>query len=237
MSPHTRPPCPHELRPGTTVCLHCRREARAAARARMRRLALRTGAATAGLVIVAAIAANAVEMLQRLHPAEERRFAATTSSQESPRARPTEAMVMPPAAARLASAEIAPPSTAPDPAPPALPRVADGRTELGAGVYAVREGTSVTVHFDTPSTRTRRRDKFERIVRATLPRIYGALADSLLAGTPAGALVPVGELPAQLESRGLQFPIADGWTLTLWPETRPANGGPLVVAYRTTLTH
>src|SRR5262249_28122750 len=41
--------CPHELRPGTTVCLHCRRVSRLAIRARRRRVLLRGSSALAVL--------------------------------------------------------------------------------------------------------------------------------------------------------------------------------------------
>src|SRR5690606_34538056 len=75
------------------------------------------------------------------------------------------------------------------PAPATTPIVGDGRTELGDGLYAIRAGQSVTVHFDVPHARTRRRDKFDRIVRATLPRIYGPVAQAALEDVPTGQLV------------------------------------------------
>jgi hypothetical protein len=144
------------------------------------------------------------------------------------------------AASRGEVLESRPPHRA---APPALastpshaapsPIIANGRTDLGDGLFAIRAGDTVTVHFDTPSTRTRRRDKFERVLRATLPKVYGAPADSLLAAIPVGALVPVGVLPAELSDRGLRLPPRDGRQLIIWPETRPGRDGPLVVAYRT----
>jgi hypothetical protein len=121
-------------------------------------------------------------------------------------------------------------------AAPLTPIVGHGRTELDSGIFVVREGSRITVHFDTPSTRTRRRDKFERIVRSTLPRIYGARADSLLARVPAGALISTGELPTELTERGVHLTLADGWRLALLPRTRHTDGGPLVIAYEATLS-
>ena len=120
-------------------------------------------------------------------------------------------------------------------APVVVPVIAEGRTELGDSVYAVRDGPTVTVHFDTYLTRTRRRDKFDRIVRETLPQIYGAPADSLLASVPVGQIAQGGDLLAELPSTGISFELADGSTLALWPRTRPGQDGPLVVAYRATV--
>jgi hypothetical protein len=142
------------------------------------------------------------------------------------------------ASMRLAStdAEAAPTTAAVTPAPaersaPA-PIVAEGRTELRDGIVAVRTGDTVAVHFDTPMTRTRRPEKFERIVRATLPEVFGTMADSALAATPAGRIASAGDLLTELPVRGVQLRTGDGDTLTLWPETRPGRDGPLVVTYR-----
>jgi hypothetical protein len=62
--------------------------------------------------------------------------------------------------------------------------------------------------------------------------VYGARADSLLAGVPEGGLVD-GDLLTELPARGLRVALADGWALRVWPETRPGRDGPLVVRYRT----
>ncbi|MGH7633455.1 MAG: hypothetical protein ACRENC_06975, partial [Gemmatimonadaceae bacterium] len=53
MSPRTLPPCTHPRGPGTTVCLHCRRDARRAAQARTAQLALRIGAGIIGVAVIA----------------------------------------------------------------------------------------------------------------------------------------------------------------------------------------
>jgi hypothetical protein len=139
----------------------------------------------------------------------------------------------------MAREEASPESAAPVAAAPApmyamtaAPVVSEGRTELGDGLFAVREGRSVTVHFDVPAARTRRRDKFDRIVRATLPRIYGEVAQSALDEIPAGQIVSAGTLPADLEKKGLRLALGDSASIELWPELRDANGGPLVVGYR-----
>jgi hypothetical protein len=141
-----------------------------------------------------------------------------------------------PAATRDSVPEIAAPlATAPSPNEPRVdaPIVDEGRTELGDGLFAVRDGRSVTVHFDVPEARTRRRDKFDRIVRATLPRIYGPVAEAALDGIPTGQIVTVGTLPTELEKSGVRLPLGDSASIGLWPELRDAPGGPLVVGYRT----
>jgi hypothetical protein len=99
-------------------------------------------------------------------------------------------------------------------------------------MFAERSGEEITVHFDTPLARTRRPDKFEAVLRATLPQIFGALVDSALADTPAGTLVPVEGLTTDLPTQGLYLPIPGGSTLRIWPETRHGENGRLVVRYR-----
>jgi hypothetical protein len=88
------------------------------------------------------------------------------------------------------------------------------------------------VHFDTSPLRTRRADKFDHVVRQTLPAVYGALADTLLAAIPEGRLAAPNELVTTLPTRGIQLPMPNGWRLGIWPETRPGRDGPLVVGYR-----
>jgi hypothetical protein len=122
---------------------------------------------------------------------------------------------------------------------PAQPRLAfavpEGRTALRDSVFAVRAGDSVIVHFDNMLTRTRRPDKFERVLRETLPAVYGARADSLLAALPDGKILGGGELLTELPARGIHLSVGDKWRLDIWPETRPGRDGPLVVRYRTKL--
>jgi hypothetical protein len=125
--------------------------------------------------------------------------------------------------------------------PPAKPAIApilpQGRSDLHDSLFAVRTGDTVVVHFDTAPTRTRRADKFEAIVRQTLRVVYGPLADTLLAGVKDGKLAPAKELLTLLPARGIHLQGPKGLRVALWPETRPGQNGPLVIAYRTTIEH
>jgi hypothetical protein len=109
--------------------------------------------------------------------------------------------------------------------------VSEGRTDLTASLVAERAGDSVVVDFDTPATRTRRRDKFESVVRQTLPMVFGAPVDSVLRTIPDGGLVGAVDLLEELPKRGVHLQLAPGMTLDLWPETRLGQDGPLVVSY------
>ena len=119
---------------------------------------------------------------------------------------------------------------------PLAPLVGPGRTDVGDGLYIERAGETVTVHFDTPETRTRRRDKFERVVRRTLPEVYGSAAEALLSSIPEGALVEPVDLVTEIAERGVELDAGNGWKFALWPETRPGQDGPLVVSYRVAVT-
>ena len=235
MSTPPSPTCAHELRPGTVVCLHCRHAAlEAAAAHRNRRLAKVGGVATL-LAVLAGGGSVALRTVRAAPPTP-----ATTQPALLTLASPM-VVAERPTAARPVPAEPTP--TEPTPATPATPRkggagglvIAEGRTALRAGVVAIRTGDTVAVHFDTPATRTRRMDKFERIVRETLPAVYGALADSALGTVPAGTLARGGDLLTELPTRGVRLRTAGGATLALWPATRPGRDGPLVVTYRATL--
>jgi hypothetical protein len=103
---------------------------------------------------------------------------------------------------------------------------------LKDSVLAERAGDSVIVDFDVTMMRTRRRDKFERIMRETLPAVYGARVDSVLAAIPEGSLIGEGDLLTELPLRGIHLPLGTAYQLILWPETRPGRDGPLVVSYR-----
>ena len=223
------PSCPHELRPGLQVCLHCRAAEREASRARLRRLAARVGIAATAIAVCAAVAMAGSDAFRKPRPktADARPDRAPADRQDGQQPRYAAADPSPatrPAAASSARARLA----------PVLP---EGRSTLVRaaidGLFAERSRDTVRVHFDTPTTRTRRRDKFESIVRATLPEVYGPSADSILAAVPAGTLAGSADLLAELPSRGLRLHSADGrTTLALWPETRPGQDGPLVVTYR-----
>ena len=231
MSEPSAPPCPHDVGPGIAVCLRCRQERRAASRDRRRRVFYATSAVILGIAVLGA--AGAAGMLD-----SELRAAG---------------IVLPPeptvTAAYIAPVVAAPEVTVPaettvtsaasvttPPAPELAPVIGEGRSDLRDGITAERSGAEVQVHFDQPLTRTRRPEKFEILVRSTLPQIYGAVADSALAAIPVGALVPREGLVTDLPTRGLVIPVRDGMTLRVWPETRPGQEGPLVVRYRATVT-
>src|SRR5205085_1101482 len=110
--------------------------------------------------------------------------------------------------------------------------VAIGESTLRNGLHASRTDTAVTVSFDTPETRTRIADKFERFVRETLPMIYGAAAETALAKLPIGAIARQGNLVQELPIRGVRIPVSDAMTMVVYPETRAGRDGPLVVRYR-----
>jgi hypothetical protein len=110
-----------------------------------------------------------------------------------------------------------------------------GRTDTVDDVILERTGDSVVVDFDTDIARTRRGDKFDHIVRQTLPLVYGPRVDPVLAAIPAGTLANDGDLVTELPARGIHLPLSDGWMLDVFPETRPGRDGPLVVTYRTRL--
>ena len=119
---------------------------------------------------------------------------------------------------------------------PVPPIVAEGRTELGDSVYAERAGGDVTVHFDTELLRTRLDEKFERVVRMTLPKVYGPEVGARLDSVSPGQFVR-GDLLTDLPSRGIALALpARGRTLMLYPMTRPGLGGPIVVGYRATVS-
>src|SRR6202043_1655125 len=108
----------------------------------------------------------------------------------------------------------------------------EGRTTLMDSIYAVRTGDSVLVNFDTQGNRTRRADKFEQMLRTTLPLVYGRRIASSLDSVPAGALLPSRDVTGELMSQGVHLTLDNGLRISLWPQTRSSADGPLVVAYR-----
>lgn len=236
--------CPHERRPGLTVCLHCRHAAREAEAAKRRRSLSRAAlvGAVAGLGVMIALAA-----VRASDDSAVPTLASAASLADAPPAPALEPPAADQAPVHLASAsEPAPevetgatPTVQPAPASSVAsslsPIVAAGRSELPEGLSVVRVGDSLTVHFDTELGRTRRPEKFERIVRLTVPLIYGARAESLLARLPEGAIAGAGELLTELPAHGVRIPTGDGWTLIVRPETRPGRDGPLVVRYIATV--
>ena len=243
-------PCPHDLGKGTSVCLRCRQERRDAERARQQRLLGLSGVAAMGLIGVYVIGASAASAF-RAHPRSD-------SAQVAPRAsvvassvgssvgssvvssgREGREVTLQGVAAPVPARETAPVSTAalePASRSPLALIVREGRTTLPDSIIAERGGDSVIVDFDTQAARTRRRDKFEDVVRRTLPLVYGATVDSVLRSIPAGGIVGGVDLLTELPRRGAHLKVAAGWTLDLWPETRPGHDGPLVVGYRARMT-
>jgi hypothetical protein len=118
---------------------------------------------------------------------------------------------------------------------PLSPILSQGETVLPEGVVALRTDSSVTLSFDTPETRTRMPEKFERFLRTTLPQVYGQAVDSVLAKVPDGGIARQGDIVSDLPTRGIRIPVKDAWTLAVYPETRPGHDGPLVVRYRVTM--
>ena len=214
--------CPHGLRPGTTVCLHCRHDARVAARQRRYRLLARAGLITLGGGAVVALVIGGVVAIA---PGENGAIAAAgetstvIASAGTPSAPPS----------NTSPAAIPAPTSA---ARPVLrPTIPEGRRELGDSMFAMREGSNVTVHFDTETLRTRFDWKFEGVVRAPRPLVYGEVTRAALDSIPTGTLVRGGDMLTDLPTRG--FPITVGEDqLRVWPITRPGRDGPLVVGYR-----
>ena len=249
MASRSAPPCTHELRPGTTVCLRCQHAERAVKRARQRQMLARGAAATLVLAVIAAVGiAGATAIRARVGVKSGEPAAAGDASPSVRESSPDSATSSPPAGS-LDSATVSAPI--PTPAGRVRPPVASpvvgsassaiasvspvvpvGRTVLRDTMVADRAGDTVRVHFDLLLSRTRRADKFEAIVRSTLPQVYGPVADSALRALPPGTMARAGDLIATLPERGIQIPLAGGRTIAVWPETRVGRDGPLVVAYR-----
>lgn len=246
--------CPHERRPGTTVCLHCRHAERLAAKAVRGRIfthvmlggaivgviAVAFAAATAALDGQPAVAAPAPATAARLAPAATQPSAAVATPASATRAASELPATLPAPAEQIASAATptperkAPaPATAPAaPLPSLYPMVPEGISPLADDMSVHRRGDTVIVHFDTELGRTRRPEKFEAIVRATLLQVYGAAAEPVLASAHPGLIAREGDLLAELPSRGVRIPTGDGTALSIWPVTRPGRDGPIVVSYR-----
>jgi hypothetical protein len=241
MSERTAPPCPHDVGPGISVCLRCRKESRIATRERRRRALFATAAIALGVATIgAAGAAGMLDSELRAAgfaipvasvPAEPSVPAPQSAPETTPDSAPDSVL----AAVASVSAEptvVSVASVTIPPAPELAATIGEGRTSLRDGIVADRRGDEITVHFDTPAARTRRVEKFEAVLRATLPQLYGPRVDSALLAIPVGTLVPAHGLTSDLPMQGLYVPIPGGPTLRIWPGTRPGADGPLVVRYR-----
>lgn len=215
------PVCNHERRPGTTVCLHCRHAERLAAAQRRKKLLLR-GAALA--IVVAVVSTTGLLSANVLRDRLSSRGAASRAP-----------------ARVVATAETSPPAPIVQQgdvgpiAPPLTPVISPGESILDEGIAAMRVDSSVTLSFDTPMLRTRIPDKFERFLRTTLREVYGPAIDSTLARLPDGTIASQGDLLRDLPVRGIHIPVSSGWSIAVFPETRPGQDGPLVVRYRVAL--
>jgi hypothetical protein len=217
----TNQSCPHDHRPGTTVCLHCRHAAIVASRKRRRQSVLRVAGAVLGVIVLTGGGTFGTYATRGYIAQRQARGATTQIAQQG------------------GAIAVAAASEAPRPAKPLpqrssgpVPIIALGETRLADSVRAVRADTGVTVFFDLTMIRTRRSDKFEHFLRSTLPEIYGPTVDSLLTLIPQGMIARQGDLLTELPVKGVKLALANGWKLTVWPEIRPGYEGPLVVRYR-----
>jgi hypothetical protein len=253
------PPCTHERRPGTTVCLLCRQEARVAASDRRKKLLLRGTALGIVVAVIALGLSSAAIFRGRAAAREEASAEAPASAKVAITPAPSPDSVIPQGGQAPGSAPGSAPISAPAPATPAVvpaaapakpaatvasvaandarnailvPTIKVGDTRLGNGAIATRNDSGVAVAFDTPELRTRTPQKFESFLRTTLSQIYGPRIDQVLAGLPSGKIVGQGDLVYDLPTRGIQLPVQQGWHLEVYPEIRPGRDGPLVVRYR-----
>jgi hypothetical protein len=232
------PVCMHELRPGTTVCVHCRHAARAVARERRQRFLLRAGAvATIAITLgaVGVLSAAALRARGSLHKSERPVVNAPLSTPDrAVVSTPTPVVQNPPALVQTAAAAPVTPrgETVAHSKAPFAPVVPQGQSSLPDGPTAVRADSLVTVSFDMPMIRTRIAAKFEHLVRSTLPAVYGRSIDSVLSRIPEGGIARQGDLVSELPTRGVRIPVNNEWSIALYPETRPGQDGPLVIRYR-----
>jgi hypothetical protein len=200
-------------------------------RARQRQMIARGAAATLVLGVIAAIGVAGATAIRARTGSNVNGTPATGDALQPTDSATDPAMVLPsdstPAEAPRLSVENAPVSGA-----VVAPVVPVGRTVLRDTMMADRAGDTVRVSFDLAMSRTRRAEKFEAIVRSTLPQVYGATADSALRALPFGSMARAGDLVTTLAEQGFHIPVPGGRTIAVWPETRAGRDGPLVVAYR-----
>lgn len=182
----------------------------------------RIGIAASGVVVAISLLIGAVMAI-----APDASSSTATEPTQSGNVVQASAQVVPrPASERIPLKPVAAPATRLE------PRIAEGRRELTDSMFAVRDGQEVMVHFDTEPLRTRYDWKFERVVRSTLPIVFGSVVRAALDSIPEGHLATGGDLLTELTTRGIELPVGEGQTLRVWPVTRPGQDGPLVVAYR-----
>ena len=242
MSSRSSPPCDHELRPGTAVCLRCQHAERAARRARQRQIMARSTAVALVLGVIAAIGVAGASVIRSrawtgstetlVRSGELQPPSATDSATDAaPETDSTPTVQVPQRTVASAAAMATTKATTPA-GVKVSPVVPVGGSALRDSMVADRAGDTVRVRFDLEMSRTRRPVKFEAIVRSTLPQVYGAAVDSALRAMPEGAVARAGDLVTTLPEQGFHIPLPGGRTIAVWPETRPGRDGPLVIAYR-----
>ena len=247
MAPHTPrsspslESCPHEQRPGTKICLHCRHEARMLAKARRRRVLLRGSAFSAILLTLGSVGIIGAVTVRRYTAPRRAESQSQTQGQTQPQPQQTIVAATPIKDSVVAAAAAQPPvaATAPisTPAAPGLkPVLPEGTTTLAGGMTATRHDSVVVLSFDFAGARTRIPERFERLVRTTLPSVYGARADSAMRAIPEGGIARQGDLFTVLTERGVRIPLSTGGAIALYPISRPGHDGPLVTQYRVTVT-
>jgi hypothetical protein len=246
MSPTTPTICTHDRGRGTTVCLRCRHDEWQASQKRRQQMLMRFfGLVSVVGIIAIAAAAGAITLRGGGSAGATETSAGNVSlRQEGTKAaanRPSRGpRPLTPTPARTVAASQPETTTTvskADAAAVSAPAkggslLGQGRTTLTDSIYAVRTGDSVLVNFDTQGNRTRRADKFEQMLRTTLPLVYGRRITSALDSVPTGLLLPSRDVVGDLTSQGVHLMLDNGLRISLWPQTRPSADGPLVVAYR-----
>lgn len=222
------PTCQHERRPGTTVCLRCRHEARVAARGRQRALFVRVG----GLVLFGGVVLTlgSIAFVQGRSRVASRHTPPAARIQELASAA-SDSVTQ--AGEAVANGAIAPASES---APGLVPVLPIGVTTLPDSAVVLVTDTLIAVDFDQIMLRTRRPAKFENFLRQTLPLIYGQPVASALSRMADGDIASQGDLIKELPRTGIRIPLDGARVMTVWPETRPGQDGPLVVRYRVTIS-
>jgi hypothetical protein len=208
------------------------------AKRRRQRLVLRGSAISAVLLVLASvgtIGAVAFRRYTTTRPAEARPQAQQTVAEARPGA-DSSATATAGQTSVVAPTPVQAPVTTPTSEPTLLkPVLPEGTTTLAGGMTATRHDSVVVLSFDFAGARTRVPERFERLVRTTLPSVYGARADSAVRAIPEGGIAKQGDLFKELTERGVRIPLSAGGSIALYPMSRPGHDGPLVTQYRVTV--
>ena len=203
--------CTHDRGPGTTVCLHCRYEARVAVRARRQRVMLRVGAT--GLIVATLTAGGVVgasAIRERSGRSHDTGKHATPRAADAIASTAHDPLAAAASAPRKNAAQVSHAAEHSGDQAPLAPVIPMGQSTLAAGVVAARTDSSVLVSFDAPMLRTRMSVKFESFVRSTLPAIYGPEVGAALGKLADGGIARQGDLLTELPTRGVRIPVRDG---------------------------